>query len=139
MPDPFILSAERFGISLFYRELDFTKNQLVDVLQKMADDKTKSRYSPFLLIDRTTSRYAKDNIDYTRSLPDTRRDRSGIHDQKLFDDIKELMGGYYSTSGDEIRFISRARKGKQLQHTHSHRVFIRPRAVRPIFLSTPHG
>ena len=32
-PDPFILSAERFGISLFYRELDFTKNQLVDLLQ----------------------------------------------------------------------------------------------------------
>ncbi len=32
----FILSAERFGISLFYRELDFTKNQLVDVLKKWA-------------------------------------------------------------------------------------------------------
>ena len=25
MPDPFILSAERFGIALFYKELDFTK------------------------------------------------------------------------------------------------------------------
>ena len=36
-PDPFILSAERFGISLFYRELDFTKNQLVDLLQKIGD------------------------------------------------------------------------------------------------------
>lgn len=34
--DPFLLSAERFGISLFYKELDFTKNQLVDLLQKSA-------------------------------------------------------------------------------------------------------
>ncbi len=32
-PDPFVLSAERFGISLFYRELDFKKAQLVDLLQ----------------------------------------------------------------------------------------------------------
>ena len=44
LPDPFILSAERFGISLFYRELDFTKNQLVDLLQKLGEDKSKDRF-----------------------------------------------------------------------------------------------
>ena len=43
LPRPFILSAERFGISLFYRELDFTKNQLVDMLQKLRDDKNRGR------------------------------------------------------------------------------------------------
>ena len=31
LPEPFILSAERFGISLFYRELDFARNQMVDL------------------------------------------------------------------------------------------------------------
>lgn len=111
-PEPFILSAERFGISLFYRELDFTKNQLVDLLQKMGDDKNLDTYSPFLLIDRATSRYAlpiKDNIDYTRSLPDRRQDKSELHSTKLFDDIKNMMDGYFRTSGDEIRFISKAR------------------------------
>ena len=53
LPDPFILSAERFGISLFYKELDFTKNQLVDLLQKLGEGKNRDTVSPFLLIDRT--------------------------------------------------------------------------------------
>ena len=112
--DPFILSAERFGISLFYKELDFTKNQLVDYLQKMSDDKNRDRFSPYIFIDKTTSRYAlpiKDNIDYTRYIPNLKGDRSELYDDKLFDKIKDMMGGYYSTSGDDIAFISR-RKGR---------------------------
>ena len=113
---PFILSAERFGISLFYRELDFTKNKLVDVLQRMGDDKGRRRVSPFLFIDNSTSRYAlpiKDNIDYTRDIPDSRKARSQVYEDKLFDDIKEMMGGYYGSSEGDIRFISKARKGRR--------------------------
>ena len=93
--EPFVLSAERFGISLFYRELDFTKNQLVDMLQKLADDKDRDRFSPFLLIDRTTSRYAlpiKENIDYTRSIPEMRNDKSSLYESRIFDDIKNYNG-----------------------------------------------
>ena len=115
-PAPFILSAERFGISLFYRELDFTKNQLVDLLQKLSNDKNRERISPYLFIDKATSRYAmpiKDNIDYTRSIPDRRGDKSEIQNHKLFDHIKDMMDGYYRASGDEIRFISKSRgKGR---------------------------
>ena len=115
-PNPFILSAERFGISLFYRELDFTKNQLVDMLQKMGDDRNRRRVSPYFLIDRATSRYAlpiKDNIDYTRSIPERRKDRSEFWDEKLFDEIKNMMDGYYSASSNDIRFISKARRKGQ--------------------------
>ena len=112
---PFLLSAERFGISLFYRELDFTKNKLVDILQRMGDDKEKSRHSPFFFIDSTTSRYAlpiKDNINYTRSIPDLKGGKSQVYEDKLFDDIKGMMDGYYRSSGGDIRFISKARKGR---------------------------
>ena len=114
-PDPFILSAERFGISLFYRELDFTKNQLVDLLQKMGDDKNRERISPYFIIDRATSRYAlpiKDNIDYTRSIPERKWDKSELQADKLFDNIKDMMDGYYRASDDDLRFISKAR-GKE--------------------------
>lgn len=115
-PDPLILSAERFGISLFYKELDFTKNQLVDLLQKMGDAKSRDWISPFLLIDKTTSRYAlpiKDNIDYTRDIPNLQESKSEVFESKLFDDIKDMMDGYYGNSGDDIRFISKARgKGR---------------------------
>ena len=54
--DPFVLSAERFGISLFHRELDLRKSQLVDLLQKYGDTKGKDDGFPFLLIDERISR-----------------------------------------------------------------------------------
>ena len=112
LPEPFILSAERFGISLFYRELDFTKNQLVDMLQKLGDQGPRKSISPYLIIRRTTSRYAlpiKDNIDFTRSIPDLPKDGSALVDDKLFDYVKNLVGGYYGNATDDIRFISKAR------------------------------
>ena len=113
LPESFILSGERIGISLFYRELDFTKNQLVDLLQKIGDAKSKDRVSPFLLISRTTSRYAlpiKDNIDYIRDVPNLKKRKSEIFESKLFDNIKNMMDGYYGSSDDDIRFISKTRK-----------------------------
>ena len=109
---PFILSAERFGISLFYRELDFTKSKIVDLLQRRGDGKDSERDFPFLLIDRSTSRYAlpiKDNIDYTRSIPDLKRQRSEIYEDKMFDEIKDMMAGYYASSDGDIHFVSKAR------------------------------
>ena len=113
LPSPFILCAERFGISLFFKELDFTKNQLVDLLQKLRDKKEDAHFSPYVFIDKTTSRYAlpiKDNIDYTRGLSDLRNRRSEIYGERLFDSIKDMMDGYYRASEDEIRFISKRRK-----------------------------
>lgn len=114
--DPFVLSAERFGISLFYRELDFTKSQLVDLLQQLGDEAGRRSLSPFVFIDRTTSRYAlpiKDNIDFTRSIPDLPKDGSALADHKLFDDVKNLIDGYYGNATEDIRFISKARgKGR---------------------------
>ena len=112
---PFILSAERFGISLFYKELDFTKNRLVDLLQKIGDDKSRESLSPFDLIEGTTSRYSlpiKDNIDFTRDLSNIQKERSDIVESKPFDDIKDMMEGYYRSTDDEVRFISKARKAR---------------------------
>ncbi len=111
--DPFVLSAERFGISLFYRELDFTKSQLVDLLQKYGDKRRSDDDFPFDLLDEAVSRYAqpiKDNIDYTRSLPDLRKQRSEIYDASLHNYIRNLMSGYYTVSGDgaiQFRSVSR--------------------------------
>ena len=116
LPSPFILSAERFGISLFYKELDFTKNRLVEVLQEMGKDRDRDRFLPFSMVDKMTGRYAipiRDNIGYTRILPELQKRRSEIYDSKLFDDIRDMMGGYYKSSGDDIRFKSKARKERR--------------------------
>ena len=110
--EPFILSAERFGISLFYKELDFTKNRLVELLQQLGDEKERRGDSPFLVVDRFASRYAlpvKDNIDFTRNLPNQRGQLGDLGGEKLQDDIKDMIGGYYRVADDEIRFQSKAR------------------------------
>ena len=113
IPQPFILSAERFGISLFYKELDFSKGRLVETLQRVGKD---SGLLEFIQVNKMASRYAlpiRDNIDYTRSLPDLQWERSELYDSKLFEDIKNMMGGYYKSSGDDIRFRSKARKARR--------------------------
>ena len=107
--DPFVLSAERFGISLFYKELDFTKNRVVEFLQELSDARNTDSLSPYIVIDKVTSRYAlpiKDNIDYTRSISDVVTDKSEAYSNRLFANIETMMAGHYESKGDDILFIS---------------------------------
>ncbi|OQY01470.1 MAG: hypothetical protein B6I26_03845 [Desulfobacteraceae bacterium 4572_130] len=113
IPEPFILSAERFGISLFSKELDFTKNRLVEILQKLEGNDSRKKIDPFfLLMEQTSAKYAKpikDNIDYTRDIEFIQKQQSYFLKNKLFDNIKEILGGYFKYQNG-IRFISKARK-----------------------------
>lgn len=106
---PFILSAERFFISLFYKELDFTRSEVVRLLQQMEDAKDWESSFPSLLTDRT-SRYAlpiKDNIDFTRNISDHSRKKSGFSEGNSFEEIVDMLGGYFESTDDDIRFISK--------------------------------
>ena len=114
--EPVVLTSERFGISLFYRELDFTKNSLVDYLQKMNEQTKPNDSDLFLLVERTTSRYAlpvKDNIDYTRSIPDLRGQSSELSEHKLPAELRRLTSAYYKSSGDSIALTSTARGARR--------------------------
>jgi len=114
-PTPFILSDERLGIPLFYKELDFTKNRLVEILQNMSTEKDRDSFSPFVFLDKHASRYAlpiKDNIDYTRSIPDLVKGKGPMQDAKLDDDVETIMGGYYQSDEKGIRFVSSSREDR---------------------------
>lgn len=116
-PYPFILSAERFGISLFYKELDFTKSRLVEALQKLSDDQ-EGEIDPFFLLDEGSARYAlpiKDNIDFTRDLETIQKRKSEFSKEnpEIFKRIENMMQAYYKAEGNEIRFISKARKNNR--------------------------
>ena len=113
VPTPFVLSAERFGISLFYKELDFTKSRLVEMLQQIDDQGIRRGRTPLLVVDRIASRYAmpvKDNVDFTRSIENILDRESEFAKEKLFDETKALMNGYYTSTDGVIRFKSKARK-----------------------------
>ena len=140
LPRPFILSAERFGISLFYRELDFTKNQLVDILQKEQYKKDSDRMSPYVLIHKGASRYAlpiKDNIDFTRSIPDKRRKKSALSEWGLSKDIRAMMDGYYTASEDDFRFIS-MRRGERKFNIPLHRASSSARGMSDFYFFLRH-
>jgi len=116
LPAPFILSAERLGISLFYKELDFTKNRLMETFQKLKERGSKDTDSFFMLMENASSSYAqpvKDNINYTRSLEFVQKKNSATGDEKLFGTIKDMMEGYFKYEEGGIRFVSSAaKKGK---------------------------
>lgn len=110
LADISIISAERFGISLFYKELDFTKNQLVEMLQELRDKEFSSDDIMHLVSDRVSSRYAlpvKDNIHFTRSIAQFKEDKGKLFEENLFGQIEQLMDGSYTASDSEIRFHSR--------------------------------
>lgn len=116
VPSVFILSSERLGISLFYKELDLTKNRIVEVLQNLPDEGHKEDYvhEPFHL-EKVSARYAqpiKDNIAFTRDLEHIQKQKSPLADSVFFNDIKDMMGGYYKYANNGIRFISKAKKDK---------------------------
>lgn len=105
---PFILSAERFGISLFYKELDLTKNRLVEKLQKLSD---KKRFDQLEFLGKQSARYAqpiKDHIDFTRDLHTISKKSSNLMSGKL-KYVEKLTDGYYKATGEDIRFISKRR------------------------------
>lgn len=113
VPRPFVLSAERFGIALFYKELDFTKSRLVEMLQQIDDQRLPPDRAPLLVVDRMASRYAmpvKDNVDFTRNIENILHRESDFFHAKLHDEVKKLMSGYYASTDGVIRFKSKARK-----------------------------
>lgn len=107
-----VLSSERFSIALFYKELDFTRNYVINLVQNVRrrrGDTDQSDRFAIDLIEAGTSQYAlpiRDNIDYTRNIPDVLRSRSDVFDKRLELEIAEIMQGHYTSDDGDLRFRS---------------------------------
>ena len=100
-----ILSSSRHSISLFFRELDSARSQVVRSLQQIEDDDGRDFHRISELL-RQTSRYPlpiQENIDFARELaaldPKTEKE-----DLQLA--LESILGGRLEIQDDEIRFIS---------------------------------
>lgn len=111
-----VLSSERFSISLFYRELDFTKNQVIQLIQRIRHRNDRVLYSDRMvsdLINMGISHYTlpiRDNIDYTRSIPDVLKQRSDVYDEHLYSEIEKIVEGYFASEEGDLRFRSAAQQ-----------------------------
>ena len=105
---PFILTSARNSISLFYKELDFVRNQAVRLFQSQKDregEELNGEVDP----SGFTSRYAtaiSDNIDFARNVSSHTGRISSRPQNLLSKSVEEMVGGYFTSVDDELRFIA---------------------------------
>ena len=115
LPRPVMLTADRGGISLFAEDLDFMKDRLLDILVDRVHNSGAHPSRAIILVNDIPGRYALpvlENIDATRGMSKLPRSGGLIGGGGLADDIKQMMGGYFSNAKDTIRFISQKRGRK---------------------------
>ncbi|MDE0012649.1 MAG: ATP-binding protein [Candidatus Poribacteria bacterium] len=114
-PRPFISSAERTGVAIFRKELDFARNRLIEEMGR-ADQKTDLRE----LLFKAYQNYpepVKDNVNFTRQLEDIAKSKSFIAKEhpEILEDFADIIGGdYVITQNDQLYYIP---KGTRLKLT----------------------
>ena len=104
-PGPFIASAERTGSAIFRKELNFSRNRLLEEMSKIDKDT-----DPFSLLLKSYQDYAlpvKDNVEFTRRLEEISKKDSFIKEDypHLVSYFDEIIGGKYTvTRNDELYF-----------------------------------
>jgi len=115
IPKPFLASAERTGAAIFQKELDFTKNRLVEML---GDKSTKLH--PIQFLSKFSGEYpiaVRKNVDFIRDLPNITNKESFILKKypEIIESFHDIIGGEYKVSKDgEIQYIPSANKRVKL-------------------------
>lgn len=112
-PRPFIASAERTGAAIFRKELNFSRNRLLEELGSI-----KTEINPFELMSKVYSDYAlpvKSNVDFTRQLESLAKEESFVAKQhpEILADFSDIIGGDYQvTRNDELYYVPKGSKVK---------------------------
>ncbi len=111
-PDIFIASAERTGVAIFQRELDFARNRLLDEMGSM-----ERNLDPFTLLDKVYGSYAlpvKDDVDFTRNFKNVFKEDSFLmkNHPDILTDFADIIGGDYRVVRGELYFTPHKSKIK---------------------------
>ena len=114
-PDPTIITAERLGISLFYKELDERRNSMIEGLQKL-DTKDENMH-PIELIMNMSAYYAtpiKDHIAFTRNLDNIKKNQTSLDISYSLDIIREMLGAEFRKENkQDIRFYTKNKRNNR--------------------------
>ena len=103
-PNTFIASAERTGVAIFSKELDFARNRLLEEMGR-ADN-----VDPVELLLKSYNDYAwpvRANVDFTRRITDIAKGDSfiALDHAQILDEFTDIIGGeYVSGSNNSIHF-----------------------------------
>lgn len=114
---PFILSTQRFSVSLFYKELDATRSEIVRLLQQEEKQQKVRRELMPAPISKASrlSLPIHDNIDFARDLPDLSQSRSIEGNVNTVADLVELVGGQFELEDEAILFTSSREKKEEFE------------------------
>jgi AAA15 family ATPase/GTPase len=113
--NPFIITSERTGVSLFHRELDQNKNVWVERLQEQ-----KLAHADFFqTLNESVSRYAlpiREEIDFVRDIMAYSKKQSPLlkAHPELTKLLKDIVGGDYKVDNEQI-FFTFDKAGKKPQ------------------------
>ena len=112
---PYIITSERTGIALFYKELDFTKSNIIELLKK------EKPIHPMNLLETLTASYAepiKNNINAARFFFETQKRKSFIAKdkpeefKKINKMLTTILDGNFKYTSDQIFLKTKSVKGK---------------------------
>jgi len=111
-PNVFIASAERTGVAIFRKDLDFARNRMLDELG------TKKDLDPFEFLRKAYTAYAlpvRDNVDFVRNLEDLFKQDSYLEKDHpdILKKFSDIIGGTYKVVRGSIYF-SPKQGGKRL-------------------------
>jgi len=114
LPKPFVVTSERTGIALFYKELDISKNLIMEHLSE------SDKPNPIALLNSMRSRYARpiqDNIDVVRDYDSLSRHKSFLREARqtyrpVFDALYDLLGGSFKSVDKQVLYIPKKERGR---------------------------
>lgn len=114
-PTPFIASAERTGAAIFRKELNLSRNRLLEEIVQ-----TDKNLDPLELLFKEYQDYAlpvKANVAFTRDLESVAKKISPLaeSDPDLLADFADIIGGEYTVSAnDELYYSPKGKKRVRL-------------------------
>jgi AAA domain, putative AbiEii toxin, Type IV TA system len=134
IPNPFPITSERTGVSLFWKDLHVSRNQLIE----MALESKNKEINFFDLAFSHTSRYAlpiKENIDSTRGFEEIAKQRSFLIDNPdpcgVLALLEKMTGGDFSHDGQQLNYTFKVKGEKKRK---SIPIYVASSAVKSLFL-----
>lgn len=118
LPRPFVITSERTGIALFYKELDIHRNAIVE---QLVNSKPDQNTNMLVLVGSAYSRYAepiKDNINTIRDYDQLNKQKSFLRrDEKnrykpVFDALQSIMGGNFKSTDNQVLYRPKKIRGQ---------------------------
>jgi energy-coupling factor transporter ATP-binding protein EcfA2 len=133
LPKPFVVTSERTGISLFYKELDVSKNAIIEHLTE------SDKLDPITLLNSMRSRYARpiqDNISTIRDYENLSKRKSFLRTNKgeykpVLDALQDLLGGSFKAVDKQVVYLPKKERNRDKV---SVPVYIASSSIKSLFL-----